>query len=115
MTPLHTCVAVSATLRRTASDASSAAAECSGSSRARHGDPRAAALVAAGVSIAALAPAAAAVVRFGPEYVDEIPPADPIVTGSIEGERYWVVDGRETKHCIGHPSDRAETYPSPTP
>ena len=54
-------------------------------------------------------------VRFGPEYVDEIPPADRIVTGAIEGERYWGVDGRETKHCIGHPSDRAETYPPPTP
>jgi hypothetical protein len=59
---------------------------------------------AAGAGIAVMALAAAAVVRFGPEYVDEIPPADPIVTGSIDGERYWVVDGRETEGCTGHPS-----------
>jgi hypothetical protein len=59
---------------------------------------------AAGAGIAVVALAAAAVVRIGPEYVDEIPPADPIVTDSIEGERYWVVDGRETERCVGRPS-----------
>jgi hypothetical protein len=61
-------------------------------------------LVAAGVSIAAVPLAAAAVVNFGPEYVDEIPPPDPIISGSIDGERYWVVDGRVPDRCEGSPS-----------
>ena len=57
-----------------------------------------------GVTIAAIPLAAAAVVRFGPEYVDRIPPANPIVSGSLDGERYWVVDGRDTPSCQGSPS-----------
>lgn len=61
-------------------------------------------LVAAGVSVAAIPMAAAAVVRFGPEHVDEIPPTDPIFSGSVEGERYWVVDGRDTLQCEDSPS-----------
>lgn len=61
-------------------------------------------LVGAGVTIAAIPLAAAAVVRFGLEYVDEIPPADPIVSGHLDGERYWVVDGRQIPHCEGFPS-----------
>jgi len=61
-------------------------------------------LVGAGVTIAAIPLAAAAVVQFGPEYVDRIPPANPIVSGSLDGERYWVVDGREILRCTGFPS-----------
>jgi hypothetical protein len=61
-------------------------------------------LVGAGVTIAAVPLAAAALVRFGPEYVDRMPPASPIVTGSLDGERYWVVDGRESPRCQGFPS-----------
>lgn len=61
-------------------------------------------LVGAGGAIAAILLAAAAVVRFGPEYVDEIPPANPIVSGHLDGERYWVVDGRQIPHCEGFPS-----------
>lgn len=61
-------------------------------------------LVGAGVTIAAIPLAAAAVVRFGPEFVDRIPPADPIISGSLDGERYWVVDGREIPRCAGSPS-----------
>ena len=61
-------------------------------------------LVGAGVTIAVIPLAAAAVVRFGPEYVDEVPPANPIVSGRLDGERYWVVDGRETPRCEGFPS-----------
>ena len=61
-------------------------------------------LIGAGITIAAIPLAAAAVVRFGPEYVDEIPPANPIVSGSLDGERYWVVDGREIPGCEGSPS-----------
>jgi hypothetical protein len=61
-------------------------------------------LVGAGVTVAAIPLAAAAVVRFGPEYVDRLPPADPVVTGSLDGARYWVVDGRELPRCEGFPS-----------
>jgi hypothetical protein len=57
-----------------------------------------------GAGIAATSMAAAAVVGFGPEHVDRIPPADPIVSGSVDGERYWVVDGRDIPRCEGHPS-----------
>jgi hypothetical protein len=61
-------------------------------------------VVGAGTVIAAIPLAAAAVVGFGPEHVDRIPPADPIVAGSVDGERYWVVDGRDIPRCEGHPS-----------
>ncbi|HET7196056.1 MAG TPA: hypothetical protein VFI99_13815 [Nocardioides sp.] len=61
-------------------------------------------LMGAGVTIAAIPLAAAAVVQFGPEYVDRIPPANPIISGSLDGERYWVVDGREIARCAGLPS-----------
>ena len=61
-------------------------------------------LIGAGVTIAAIPLAAAAVVRFGPEYVDRISPANPILSGSLDGERYWVVDGREIPRCEGFPS-----------
>ena len=36
--------------------------------------------------------AAGAVVGFGPEYVDHIPPAGMIVEGSLDGQRYWLVE-----------------------
>jgi hypothetical protein len=61
-------------------------------------------LMGAGVTIAAIPLAAAAVVQFGPEYVDRIPPANPIISGSLDGERYWIVDGRNSPHCAGFPS-----------
>jgi hypothetical protein len=61
-------------------------------------------LMGAGVTIATIPLAAAAVVRFGPEYVDRIPPANPIISGSLDGERYWVVDGREIPRCERFPS-----------
>lgn len=61
-------------------------------------------IVGAGTVIAAIPLAAAAVVGFGPEHVDRIPPADPIVSGIVDGEKYWVVDGRDIPRCEGHPS-----------
>lgn len=61
-------------------------------------------LVGAGVTIAAIPLAAAALVRFGPEYVDRIPPENPIVSGDFDGERYWVVDGRASSPCDRFPS-----------
>lgn len=61
-------------------------------------------LAGVGIGIAAIPLAAAAIVNFGPEYVDEIPPPNPIISGSIDGERYWVVDGRAVEGCEGSPS-----------
>lgn len=61
-------------------------------------------LTGAGVTIAAIPLAAAAVVQFGPEYVDRIPPANPIISGNLDGERYWIVDGRISPRCAGSPS-----------
>ena len=60
--------------------------------------------IVAGVTIAAVPLAAGAWVQFGPEYVDRIPPANPIISGSLDGERYWVVDGRQMPLCEGSPS-----------
>ena len=92
----RTLAAVAATVQERPAGASVAAPQPSG------GRPRV--LVGAGVTIAAIALAAAAIVRFGPEYVDRIPPDDPIVSGSLDGARYWVVDGREVPRCQGSPS-----------
>lgn len=61
-------------------------------------------VVGVGAGLAAIPLAAAAVVGFGPEHVDRLPPADPIVSGSIGGEKYWIVDGRDFSQCAGHPS-----------
>lgn len=61
-------------------------------------------IVGAGAVVVAIPLAAAAVVGFGPEHVDRIPPANPIISGSLGGERYWVVDGRDIPRCEGHPS-----------
>lgn len=60
--------------------------------------------VGVGAGLAAIPLAAAAVVGFGPEHVDRLPPADPILSGSIGGEKYWIVDGRDIPRCEGHPS-----------
>lgn len=61
-------------------------------------------LTGAGVTIAAIPLAAAAMAHFGPEFVDRVPPANPIISGSLDGERYWVVDGRNSPRCAGFPS-----------
>lgn len=92
----RTLAAVAATVHETPADASIPVP--------RHARRRRQLLVGAGVTIAAIPLAAAAVVRFGPEYVDRIPPANPIISGNLDGERYWVVDGREVPRCEGLPS-----------
>jgi hypothetical protein len=43
--------------------------------------------------------AAGAIVRFGPEYVDQIPPDNVIVTDSLDGERYWMVEAFHPDQC----------------
>jgi hypothetical protein len=94
-------------LRRTLTAVAEAVQEDSTSSPAR--SPRRAGghrglIVAAATATAIVPLAAAAVVGFGPEYVDELPPANPIISGTIGGERYWVVDGRRVPRCAGESS-----------
>lgn len=55
--------------------------------------------IGAGLAVAAVPVAAGAALVLGPEHVDRIPPPHPIVTGSIDGERYWVVDAFHTDSC----------------
>jgi hypothetical protein len=45
--------------------------------------------------------AAAAHLRSGPEYVDQIPPESIIVEGSVDGSEYLLVESRRTE--CGHP------------
>jgi hypothetical protein len=52
-----------------------------------------------GVVTIPLTLAAATFVQQGPEYVDTIPPADIIVTGSINGSRYLLIESSRTDHC----------------
>jgi hypothetical protein len=52
-----------------------------------------------GVVAVPLAFAAAAFVHRGPEYVDTIPPEDIIVTGSVDGSRYLLIETRRTDEC----------------
>ncbi len=44
-------------------------------------------------------PLAAAGYVLGAEYVDEIPPKHPLLTGDAHGERYWLVPGRVEDEC----------------
>jgi hypothetical protein len=46
--------------------------------------------------------AAGAVLREGPEYVDTIPPEDIVMTGSVDGSRYLLIESDRTDEC-GHP------------
>lgn len=95
----RTLAAVAATVEEAADDASPTPAPIPPRSRRRRR-----LLIGAGVTIAAIPVAAAAIVRSGPEYVDQIPPPNPIISGSLDGERYWVVDGRESPGCEDSPS-----------
>jgi hypothetical protein len=72
--------------------------------RARQPRRRRRLVVGIGAGLAAIPLAAAAVVGFGPEHVDRVPPVNPIVSGSIGAEQYWIVDGRDSPQCEGHPS-----------
>jgi hypothetical protein len=57
--------------------------------------------IAVGVGAVAvpLALAAFAIVRQGPEYVDTIPPEDIVMTGSVDGSRYLLVESDRTDEC----------------
>ena len=46
-----------------------------------------------------LALAASAFVREGPEYVDTIPPEAIVMTGSVDGSRYLLVESDRTNEC----------------
>lgn len=56
-------------------------------------------MVGLGAAAVAVPLAAWAVVGVGPEYVDEIPPDNPIVTGSVDGSRYWMVEAFHKDDC----------------
>jgi hypothetical protein len=53
----------------------------------------------AGAVAVPLALAAFAIVRQGPEYVDTIPPEDIVMTGSVDGSRYLLVESDRTDDC----------------
>jgi hypothetical protein len=55
------------------------------------------------VAVMLVAGAATAAVRFavGDEYVDRIPPAHAIVSGEVDGDRYWLVESFH-EGCRGH-------------
>lgn len=55
-----------------------------------------------GVVAIPLALAASTFVHQGPEYVDTIPPEDVIVTGSVDGSRYLLIESTRTDQC-GNP------------
>ena len=57
--------------------------------------------IAAGVGAVAipLALAASAFIRQGPEYVDTIPPESIVMTGSVDGSRYLLVESDRTNEC----------------
>ena len=57
--------------------------------------------IALGVGAVAvpLALAAGALVRQGPEYVDTIPPERIVMTGSVDGSRYLLVESDRTGEC----------------
>lgn len=59
-----------------------------------------------GLSAIPLAAAAAAYVRYGPEYVDDIPRDSIIVEGTVDGSRYLLVETRRTE--CGRPAKGVE-------
>jgi hypothetical protein len=62
--------------------------------------------LAVGVTATALALAAAAYVRSGPEYVDDIPRDSIIVEGSVDGSEYLLVETR--RNACGRPAKGVE-------
>jgi hypothetical protein len=55
--------------------------------------------VGLGAVVVAVPLAAAAIIGIGPEYVNKIPPDGVIVAGSIDGNRYWMVEAFHTDDC----------------
>lgn len=53
----------------------------------------------AGAVVVPVALAAGAVVRQGPEYVDTIPPERIVMTGSVDGDRYLLVESDRVGEC----------------
>ncbi|MCW3816917.1 hypothetical protein ONA91_20940 [Micromonospora sp. DR5-3] len=52
-------------------------------------------------------PLTAAGFLLGPEYVDQIPPKNPLLSGDAHGERYWLIPGRVVDDC-GQPLSAVE-------
>ncbi len=57
------------------------------------------AMVGLGAAAVAVPLAAGAIMGIGSEYVDELPPGNVIVTGSIDGSRYWMVEAFHKDDC----------------
>lgn len=56
-------------------------------------------LVGLGAVLVAVPLAAGAIIGIGSEYVNKMPPDGVIVTGSIDGNRYWMVEAFHTDDC----------------
>jgi hypothetical protein len=56
------------------------------------------ALVVGAVAVP-MALAAAVIIRVGPEYVDTIPPERIVMTGSVDGSRYLLIESDRTDGC----------------
>lgn len=61
-----------------------------------------------GVAAIPLTMAAAAFVHTGPEYVDTIPPETIITQGTVDGDRYLLVETRRTEHGCDQPAKGVE-------
>lgn len=81
-------------LRRTLHAVADAMPEAAPAATPRRSRKRTALLLAALV-----VPLAAAGYVLGAEYVDEIPPRNPLLTGDAHGERYWLIPGRVKDDC----------------
>lgn len=64
-------------------------------------------VVALGAAVVTLPLAAAAIIGIGPEYVDELPPDHVVVAGSVDGNRYWMVEAFHKNEC-GQPEPGVE-------
>jgi hypothetical protein len=56
---------------------------------------------------ALVVPLTAAGYALGSEYVDQLPPKNPLLSGDAHGERYWMIPGRVSDAC-GQPVSSVE-------
>jgi hypothetical protein len=88
----HTLSTVAATLTEDFVGSPARSRRASRSKRRRRG-------LGIGVVAIPLTFAAATLMHQGPEYVDTIPPEDIIVTGSVDGSRYLLIESSRTDNC----------------
>jgi len=90
----------------TAADRTASASVATVRQRAPRGLTRRRIALIVGLSAISLATAAAAYVKYGPEYVDDIPSDSIIVEGTVDGSRYLLVETRRTE--CGRPAKGVE-------